>query len=76
MSGRGEFDAPDVQTEDDADKAWVMDCGDPNCCMNFAPHFRHECYTPEMYEAMLAEQQSDRPEGQEILAQAEVRHGS
>ncbi len=33
---------------------WVMDCGDPNCCMNFAPHFRSECHTPEMIEAMNA----------------------
>jgi hypothetical protein len=59
MSGMGEFDPPDVETEDDADQAWVVDCGDANCCMNFAPHFRHECYTPEMYEAMVADSQND-----------------
>jgi hypothetical protein len=42
--------------EEDWDRdEWVMDCGDPNCCMNFAPHFRSECYTPEMYEAYVEE---------------------
>lgn len=34
---------------------WVMDCGDPKCCMNFAPHYRNECYTPEMYDAYCDE---------------------
>lgn len=45
----------DVEEDvDDPLDEWVMDCGDPTCCMNFAPHYRHECYTPEMYEAAVA----------------------
>lgn len=47
-----EYDDPDEWTDDDDEDAdeWVYDCGDPECCMNFAPHFRSECHTPEMYE--------------------------
>jgi hypothetical protein len=45
----GEDDPWDMTNE------WVEDCGDPECCMNFAPHFRSECCTPEMYEAMVRE---------------------
>lgn len=52
----GEPDFWDDEAEDDDPlHEWVMDCGDPKCCMNFAPHFRSECYTPEMYEAYVAE---------------------
>jgi len=58
--------------DDDVDDPlgeWVLDCGDPECCMNFAPHYRHECYTPEMYEAAVAaaeaEGSSDPTSGQE-----------
>lgn len=36
------FDDPDDEDE------YVLDCGDPDCCMNFGFHFRSECYTPEM----------------------------
>src|SRR5258706_13522623 len=38
---------------------WVIDCGDPECCMNFAPHFRSECYTPEMYEAYVVAMENE-----------------
>jgi hypothetical protein len=44
-----------LREDDDPLKEYVTDCGDPRCCMNFAPHYRHECYTPEMYEAFIAE---------------------
>ena len=46
--------------DDDPLREWVMDCGDPKCCMNFAPHYRHECYTPEMYEAYVAEMEKEK----------------
>ena len=61
-----EFDREyyDSLPEDDVPlKEWVMDCGDPKCCMNFAPHYRHECYTPEMYEAYVAEVTADPTTG-------------
>lgn len=48
----------DADDDEDSDE-WVYDCGDPECCMNFAPHFRSECYTPEMYEAMVAEAENE-----------------
>lgn len=53
---------PDGELEEDDDplQEWVMDCGDPNCCMNFAPHYRQECYTPEMYEAHVAEMEEEQ----------------
>jgi len=48
--------------DDDPLGEWVIDCGDPECCMNFAPHYRHECYTPEMYEAYMAEVEAESKE--------------
>lgn len=64
MTDEEEYDGYyDDWDEDDEDKdEWVFDCGDPNCCMNFAPHFRSECYTPEMYDAMAeeAEREADQ----------------
>lgn len=53
-----EWAEDDIEDVDDPLGEWVMDCGDPECCMNFAPHYRHECYTPEMYEAYVAEVES------------------
>lgn len=47
-----EYDDPDEWSdEDEEEDEWVLDCGDPNCCMNFGYHFRSECHTPEMVEA-------------------------
>jgi hypothetical protein len=48
-----DFDDEDDANWDDGEDSdeWVHDCGDPNCCMNFAPHLRSECHTPEMIEA-------------------------
>jgi hypothetical protein len=40
-------------SDEDLLNEFVDDCGDPNCCMNFAPHSRGECYTPEMYESAV-----------------------
>jgi hypothetical protein len=52
-----DYESDDLEEKDE----WVLDCGDPNCCMNFGYHFRSECYTPEMYEAMVAEAESESP---------------
>lgn len=46
-----DWDNDDCEEKDE----WVLDCGSAECCMNFAPHFRSECYTPEMYEAYVEE---------------------
>ena len=45
-----DFHGYDTTAEWGTEREWVTDCGDPDCCMNFAPHFRWECYTPEMVE--------------------------
>jgi hypothetical protein len=34
---------------------FVWDCGNKDCCMNFQPHYRSECYTPDEYEAYVTE---------------------
>lgn len=52
--------------DDENDDPYVMDCGDPNCCMP-GPHYLSECHTPEMYDDMAAEaespdQTSDNPD--------------
>lgn len=52
-----DYDSDDMEERDE----WVFDCRDPGCCMNFAPHFRSECHTPEMIEAMEAEHADELP---------------
>lgn len=34
---------------------FVWDCGNADCCMNFQPHYRSECYTPDEYDAYVEE---------------------
>lgn len=58
-----DLDDLDRYDEDEPEDEYTHDCGDPECCMNFAPHFRSECYTPEMYEAMVEECTADQTEG-------------
>lgn len=54
-----DYESDDLEEADE----WVLDCGDPNCCMNFTYHYRSECYTPEMYEAYVAEvSKEDEPQ--------------
>lgn len=54
-----DWDSDDWDADDEESDEWVLDCGDPECCMNFTYHFRSECYTPEMYEAAIAEAESE-----------------
>jgi hypothetical protein len=50
----------DDENDIDPESEWVLDCGNANCCMNFAPHYRSECYTPEDYEAFVAEMEAEQ----------------
>lgn len=34
---------------------FVWDCGNADCFMNFQPHYRSECYTPDEYEDYVGE---------------------
>lgn len=52
-----DLDRYDDDDMEDADE-WVLDCGDPNCCMP-GYHFRSECHTPEMMEAQYEEAERD-----------------
>lgn len=42
---------------------FVWDCGNEYCCMNFQPHYRSECYTPDEYEAYVEECSAAQNEG-------------
>lgn len=50
-----DWDDYDRFDEDEPEDEWVYDCGDANCIMNYQPHFRSECHTPEMVQAMEEE---------------------
>ena len=49
---------PDEDDDDMEEGEEMGFCDLAGCVMNYQPHFPSECYTPEMYEAYVAEVES------------------